>query len=929
MSHTTTLSAVLLLSVCLLPFHAAFSQDTQPSAPLGIKPKGIIADACSMETVRHTDQNSSCIVKSVYSHLDLDARSKQEENQKHANALVPLGPVIAAGEGEHPDNHTVVRILDKYQLREVQFLAYPPSVTGGVGIHSLALNHAQYGFTTHPLADKITRSIKIFNRYGGLVRQIQVNGIAPPFIVATGDFFQANPGHEIAVASRYEPGPVCLFSTDGKLLLKSLAPSQINHDGPFHLAAIKNNQLVYQDIKGRKLYRFNGASAFTQSLDLDKIPEDARVFTSVYPGKSLNAGKRQEIISTLYGVSKDGRGLSSDVGLRENTFFYAVHKTHGGATDPWPDIPDTKYIRNQDDQDYFQAQDWGLLVQTENIKNRSREEWLAGFDWKDRSTYIRDKGIISRTRSIEQYDEGKPSVWSANFSHRWHIGLQRTLMRVVGEKGLPEYLCLDRKNETRSDGYFDKVTFTYGSYNFEQPELQDFYHLMQGEFYKRLAVPYRKNPDQLVAVKPSHENEVSTGADSFGDYNLHNIRGFYRYLLALYGDLAAINKQFGTTYTDDFFDPPRNLSRGPWDAYADDNKLFLEWVEYHRITVYRRVGEAQLGVLLAGMPPQLLRSHQIPDKYIGNTVPGIMANSTRITPVDWFMTAGTGVGHTRYGLWYKAKRNMLHGAWSSGFDDSYMGEYASITGDAEAAWNQLKYAVTHGLKGAYVMAWPDPDGLGYNTTQISALQRLHEEYGDTPLPGLAGGISEVRGYADSEGAFDIAALGCTENNTGLLKSLKEDGSFEGTVYVVPFHSHVAIETLKESKSFAVSSRTENLCEINNVRQGGIVEINFTVPENQPAADLEILFTHDGVKLPGFGTSLSNLRPGSNVRIVYKFPIIMNRVTFDMVSKKTPMVLENLQVYHHQDMAVNITRDIWDGKRHQGGVTFDVLTNKTR
>ena len=896
---------------------------------LGISTKGISGDPCFMETVNYADQASSTIVKSVYSHLDLDARAKQEENQQHAKALVPLGPVIAAGEGEHPDNHTVVRILDKYQLREVQFLAYPPAVKGGVGINSLALNDADYGFVCHPLTDKNTTSIKIFNRYGGLVRQIQVNDIAPPFIVATGDFFQANPGHEIAVASRNEPGPVCLFSTDGKLLLKSAAPPQINHDGPFHLAVIKNNQLVFQDIKGKKLYHFNEATAFTESLDLDKIPEDARVFTSVYPGKSLNAGKRQEVISTLYGVSKDGLGLSSDVGLRENTFFYSVHKTHGGATDPWPDIPDSKYIRNEDDQGYFQAQDWGLLVRTGNIKNRSREEWLEGFDWKDRSTYIRDKGIIARTRSIEQYDEGKPSVWSANFSHRWNIGLQRALMRVVGEKGLPEYLCLDRKNGTLSDGYFDKVTFTYGSYNFEQPELHDFYHLMQGEFHKRLAVPYRKKPDHLVAVKPSHENEVSTGSDSFGDYNLHNIRGFYRYLLALYGDLATINKQFGTTYTDGFFDPPRNFFRGAWDAYADDNKLFLEWVEYNKITVYRRVGEAQLGVLLAGIPPQLLRSHQIPDKYIGNTDPGISANSKRITPIDWFMTAGTGVGHTRYGVWYKGKRNALHGAWSSGFDDSHMGEFASITGDAEAAWNQLKYSVNHGLKGALVMAWPDPKGLGYNTTQISALQRLHEEYGDTPLPGLAGGISEVRGYTGSEGAFDIAALGCTENNTGLLKSLKEDGSFEGTVYVVPFHSHVAIETLKESKSFAVSSSTENLCEINNVRQGGVVEINFTVPENQPAADLEVLFTHDGVKLPGLGTSLSNLRPGSNVRIVYKFPIIMNRVTFGMVSKKTPMVLENLQVYHHQDMAINITRDIWDGKRHQGGVTFDVLSNKCR
>ena len=938
MSHTTTLSAALQFSVCLLSVSAALAQDTNKLDTLGISIKGVSADPCGMETVRYADRASCTIVKSVYSHLDLDARAKQEEKNEYARALVPLGPVLAAGEGEHPDNHTVVRILNKYQLREIQFLVYPPSVKGGVGINALALNAAENGFVCQPLADKNTRVLKLFNRYGGLVRQLQVDGIAPPFIVAAGDFLKANPGSEIAVASRYESGPVCLFSTDGKLLLKTPAPVQKKSAG-FHLSVLKNSQLVYQDIQARKLYRFSdastftrllnqfkGASAFRPFLDLEKIPEGARVFASAYPGKLLNAGKPQEIISTLYGVSKEGRSLSQDVGQRENTFFYAVHKTHGGATDPWPDIPDSKYIRNQDDQDYFQAQDWGLLVRTENIKNRSREEWLAGFDWKDRSTYIRDKGIIARTRSIEQYDEGKPSVWSANFSHRWHIGLQRTLMRVVGEKGLPEYLCLDRKNGTRSDGYFDKVTFTYGSYNFEQPELQDFYHLMQGEFHKRLAVPYRKNPDQLVAVKPSHENEVSTGSDSFGDYNLHNIRGFYRYLLALYGDLATINKQFGTTYTDGFFDPPRNFFRGAWDAYADDNKLFQEWVEYNKITVYRQVGESQLGVLLAGIPPQLLRSHQIPDKYIGKTDPGISANSKRITPIDWFMTAGTGIGHTRYGVWYKSKRNMLRGSWSSGFDDSYMGEYATITSDAGAAWEQLKYAVTHGLKGAFVMAWPDPKGLGYNTTQISALQRLHKECGDTPLPGLAGGISDVRGYTGRAGSFDIAALGCSEKNTGLLKSIKEDGSFEGTVYVVPFHAHVEVTNLVETSTFQVGNKPEKLCEIDAVRQGCVVEINFTAPAQQPAEELEIVFSHDAVKLPGFGTLLKHVEAGKNVRVVYKFPIIMNKVTFEMVSRKRPVMLENVQVYRHQDMAVNITRDIWDGERHKGGVTFDVLTN---
>jgi len=903
---------------------------------LGISTKGISGDQCSMETVRHGDQSSCTIVKSVYGHLDLDARAKQESKQDSARALVPLGPALAAGEGEHPDNHTVVRILDKYQLPEVQFLAYPPTVKGGVGIDSLALNDNEYGFACHPLMDKNTSTIKLFNRYGGLIREIRVDGIVPPFTVAAGPFLQANPGPEIAVASRYEPSSVCLFSVDGKLLLKTPAPGQ-RRNTTCHLAVINNDQLVYQDIQAKKLFRFTdssiirrllnqltGESAFTPFLDLEKIPNDARVFASVYPGKLLNAGKVQEIISTLYGVNKDGSGFSQDAGLRENTFYYSVLKTHGGSTDPWPDIPDSKYIRNEDDQQYHQAQDWGPLVRTGNIKNRSRADWLAGVDWINRSTYIRDKGILARNRSIEQYDEGRPAVWDVNFSHRWNIGLQGRLIRLTDEKGLPEYLCLDRRNGTRTDGYFDKATFTLGSYNFEQPELQDFYHLMQGEFHKRLAVPYRKNPEQLVAVKPSHENEVNSGPGSFGDYNPHNILGFYRYLLALYGDRDTINTMFGTSYTDGFFDPPRNYYRGSWDAYSDDNPLFREWVEYNKITVYRRVGESQLGVLLAGIPPQLLRSHQIPDKYIGKTVAGIMANSTRITPIDWFMTAGTGVGHTRYGVWYKSQRNALQGAWSSGFDDSFMGEYASKTGDANAAWEQLKYAVTHGLKGAYVMAWPDPQHLGYNTTQISALQRLHQECGDTPLPGLAGGISEVRGYAGSGGSFDIAALGCTEKNTGLLKSVKEDGSFEGTVYVVPFHSHVDVNALVETAALPVDDKPKKLCEIDNIRQGCVVEINFTVPKDQPAEELEILLSHNGVKLPDFSSSLKHLEAGKNVRVIYKFPIIMNKVDFEIVSRKTPINLENVHIYRHQDLVVNLTRDIWDGERHKGGVTFDVL-----
>ena len=179
------------------------------------------------------------------------------------------------------------------------------------------------------------------------------------------------------------------------------------------------------------------------------------------PGKILNAGKSQEIISTLYGVSKDGRGLSSDVGLRENTSrIMPSTKTHGGATDPSPDIPDPKYIRNQDDQDYFQAQDWGLMVRPGSIKNRSREEWLAGVDRKIAapSTAIRassrEPGRSSNTTRARAI-----GLECHSFPIRRNIGPAKNPMRVVGENGLPEYLCSRPQKRVPQRRLFDKVMF--------------------------------------------------------------------------------------------------------------------------------------------------------------------------------------------------------------------------------------------------------------------------------------------------------------------------------------------------------------------------------------------------------------------------------------------------------------------------------------
>jgi hypothetical protein len=891
---------------------------------LGIDPKGIKADACGVDTVRHSDARSTVVVRSVYGHLDLDARSKALEKGGHVKPLVPLGPVMAAGEGEHPGNHTVVRILSKYQLREAQFLAYPPEVRGGVGVNAVTLDGGASGFVCHPLMDKNTGELRLFNRYGGLLNEIEMpKTLSRPYAVASGDFLKTNPGDEIAVCSRYRAGPVVICAPSGKILAQlEVGKRPAEKRGLYHLAVINaasgsGGLLLYQDIENGTLSAFDGLSAFTPYLSLDGFPEGARVFESAFSDRLLNAGGQQNVISTLYSMTKKKEVSSQDIGLRENSFRYRFLRQHGAWYSEWPRIPDTKYVQEIEGLgSYHQAQDWSQVPKTGKIKKRTRDEWLKGIDWSG-----------PKFRSMKEYAEGPLTfAESPNFSHRWRIHTQKALMDRLGEQGLPLYLCLSRKNETISTGYFGTINFTHGTYNFEQPELQDFYHMAQWEYFRQLAREYRKNAKNLFVAKPSHENEVVSGQASFGDYNLSNIKGFYRYLLALYGSLENINKLFGTPYADTFFDPPRNFMRGEWDRYADDNELFQEWIEYQRITVYRSVGEALLGVVAAGIPPQLARTHQIPNYASGGTV-GRGGTSSRITPVDWFLTAGTGFGFTRYGLWFENRPNMAQGSWSSGFDDTFNGEFANKaeTADAEKGWEQLKYSIENGMKGALVMSWPD-EGLtaGYNETQYAAMQRLHKEYGNKPFPGLAGGVSSVRGYRGESGTYDIAALGCADKNTGLLKSIKADGSFEGTVYVVPFHSHVDITLLADKRDQTVGVKPVLVTEPIDVRQGCAVEIAFNLAAGQSVDELDLLMYHKSIELKGQATVLKNIKGGRNVRVTYKFPVIMSEVSFAIVSPKGSVSLENLQVYRHQDMAANLTKNIPLGERHKGGVTFDVI-----
>ncbi|MEC8778104.1 MAG: hypothetical protein VXX28_03660, partial [Verrucomicrobiota bacterium] len=59
------------------------------------------------------------------------------------------------------------------------------------------------------------------------------------------------------------------------------------------------------------------------------------------------------------------------------------------------------------------------------------------------------------------------------------------------------------------------------------------------------------------------------------------------------------------------------------------------------------------------------------------------------------------------------------------------------------------------------------------------------------------------------------------------------------------------------------------------------------------------------------------------RLVYKIPILMDRIRLSLSSPQNAGIAD-LTVIKHQDQVINLARKIMSGERHQGGVTFDCL-----
>ncbi|MFI4911946.1 MAG: hypothetical protein ACIAQZ_09800 [Sedimentisphaeraceae bacterium JB056] len=826
-------------------------------------------------------------------------------------SLVSYGPKLVVGQGDDSSNYTVVKILNKFQIAELQFLAYPSSIRGGVNVAAGRLFSDEMSIVTCPISDTSTREIRVFNQYGELVSSFSpTNVLTAPFVITSGDFITGNETQEIAIASQYQEETnrdILIYNAEGSLLNTVQTPLEYEESSDtLIISSIREKSLdklllYFQDSK--TAFVVNPSTEISTEYNLQTLPDESSVFASAFEDQRFVAGTPETLLSTLHIIDEKGDISSVDAAVRENRFWVASYY------DQWNDL---KYVKNS----RF------MHIRTEHLSDNYMGTDFTADAYDD---WVGSYADASISALLDGYNTKLPAMWEPTFTHRQHA-TQYTLnwLEVSDEDtGLPKYAMLSRLDNIVVDGE-GFYCFTYAP---GLPALDCLYRWPQRAFLRQLGLCFRGDdghPEHLVGLEPSHEFEIVSGGDSsIGDYNPKMISSFYDYLVKRYRSIGRVNELYGSSFTSSNFDAPRNLSRGDWDIYDTENGFFNEWVEYNRKMVFGRIAQGFAEALIAGFPPEVIKTHQIPQGYaISQPITGY-----RISPIDWIFSAGTGYGGTRYGVWYSNAVNWIQGAYSSGQTMISVGEYDPITSSQTSASEQLSYMFNNGVNFIHCM------GMSDDTINRNATLSLESE---GARPGTSGGIGQIRPVVVpdtfGEKAYNIVCVGTGEGKPGLLKSVNSYGNWEGTVYVVPFHSAIEITPIgTEDRNFHLISSQYSSGNITGLKAGDQIEIRFNAKTQSSEGVLTLLVLHEGMEIKRHYINISN--DWDFNRYVLRIQGLMGKVTVLMNSGKRDtstaynqdIEMESFSVLVHKEQVARKRYDITAGTPHSGGVTFDILS----
>jgi len=861
---------------------------------------------------------------------ELDLATELRRWSKRVPSPVDLPPAMVVGEGASPRNHTVVRLLNPYGICELQFLSFPPSVRGGVQVEVGTLPEGESFVVAAPLGDDTVRELRLFSEHGNLIESLLVTEVlGPPYAVAVGNFMPSMAGDEIAVASRNvsrngaEDVSVC------PLLVMDLAGREISSVSVDLPKGGNEVHLSTRNVPGGAdvllLHRTGAASL--HELDLSKsaareieshLPSHAQGVYEAADQGSLVAACREPDFSHILRLSVEGESpQEQDVGERENLFWF-------NPTGHFSKVPEGVHVKHA--RFAHIRTDFASPVVTDPNFHETLEEYWAREPY---SSWVEER--------LRTYDQDLPTCWEPCFTHRWFYQQAKKWAEARDEEtGLPAYVLVDRENRTGTYGEFGQTNaFVTGTYAPGVKPIECLYTYPQRVFLHELVKRFRKNPEHFVAVEPNHEMEINAESEeSYGDYNPNMIRAFYRHMVDLYGGLERINERFQTSFDSGHFDGPRGLGRGEWDRCQADNSYYMAWMRFMNHVIYRVVAGTYREALLAGFPPEAVKCHQIPDLYAISSLTAFSKPAKRVTPIDWMLHAGTGFGFTRYGVWFQREHNCVQGPHSSGFDAMVIGEYQSLTPAAGPALEQLQYLQENGVQFIHCMNWPPGHDKGFNSALEEALSQLAGA--DQPRLGMTGGTGQIRAVRrDNERAYEVVSLGTGSEHTGLIKSITASGDWEGSVYVVPFHSHVSVESLLESEFERLHDTCLSFGPFEQMGAGQLIDLSFLAKaEGNEDTTLCLRVYHCDDELQEQRVLLPVDGSWRHLRFQLRFQIDTERIHVELGSGdpnsgtwlKRPVSVKDLLATLHTEKAAALKRGIFAGKRHEGGVTFDLLAD---
>lgn len=847
---------------------------------------------------------------------------------------VDKAPMIVAGQGESGLNNTLVRVFNSAQACTAQFLAFPADVTGGVQVKAGTSSWDQPLIVTAAFdaALNSAKCIKVYDTFGTLAYSFTPKGVEAPYTIEVGKFIRGSDKEQIFVASKLSDGSASsyeLYDIDngsfvksvkggfnGKISTQRITLSAYSPDGEDS----EYQKIIVTFLESKAVYFLDCTESSWTASDIKLDGNVTGVYASAFDG-GLVASLSEDTFSNVRiygsGVSDSLEGSLVNVGYKENR-FYSTYA--GNNSDGYVDYAEFNHLRT--DLSNGVVSRIGRYSEQKLDRMEKYLDEAVYSDW----TYV--FGADLKEKYHTQYN-----VWEPCFTHRWNaIPAMRNLVSVVDENtGLSKYASIGRDNISTN---YNELTssFLVGTYADGIMDLAKLRIYPLRTALQQLASEFRGEngePERLIDVSPVHEQEINVPG-SVGDYHPMMIEGFRKYLVSLYGSVDNINKRFGTSFVSvSDIDAPRydpnganqQDSRGAWDVYGESD-YFTQWSLYTRNIVNKRLMEAYREALLAGFPPEAINAHQIPE---GDAVSGFLGEAdTRLSPTDVVSICGTAYGGTRYGLFYGDTNNFIKLAYGAGHNNITLGEYSSLATDKQDAYAQLKYLFDSGVKFTHIIVPYETSSSAYTlvrNAELEAVLKLQEE--NQPRTASTGGSGASEPVMRGDASYNIVQIGDADKN-GLLKSVKADGSWEGSVYIVPFHSRVSVKNVEmnAAENGYVSA------PIKNLQYGDQAELTFLASySGNDDAYVTVEVYHAGYCMED-SKAVYKLTSG---KIPYRYVLsnqlaledVEIRVTFSCADQ-SKIQTENMQCTAQiEDVAHKYFGD-FTAAASIGGVTFDII-----